>query len=61
METGTEDAHKLLELLITKVIIVGKGKKATVKIPYESLKPDLGGDELIDLDLKISISVEWVE
>lgn len=59
METGSESAHKLLELLITKALVSGKGKKATVRIPYTDLKPDIGPHEVVLADLVVTVSVSW--
>lgn len=59
MYTGTESAHKLLELLITKALVTGDDKAATVRIPADMLQPHIGPDSIQLSDLIIKISTKW--
>jgi hypothetical protein len=59
MHTGSESAHKLLELLITKTIVSGKGRSASVRIPYNELAAAFGKPQMYETDLQIEISLSW--
>lgn len=59
MKTGTESAHKLLELLITKALISGKAKSSSVRISYAELAQAMGQKAEYDTDLLIRIKLSW--
>lgn len=59
MRTGTESAHRLLELLITKTLTSGKVKTSSVRLPYRELAAALGQKTSDDVDLKITIKLSW--
>ena len=59
MHTGTESAHRLLELLITKALVTGNGRTATVRLTAEDLQPHIGPDSIQLQDLVIKISTKW--
>jgi hypothetical protein len=59
MTTGTEQAHKLLELLITKALVSGTTSTRTVLIPYDELAHALRLNSKFKTDLKIEIKLTW--
>lgn len=59
MKTGTEPAHKLLELLITKALISGKVRSSSVRLSYAELAAAMGQPAAYDTDLLIKIKLSW--
>jgi hypothetical protein len=59
MKTGTEQAHKLLELLITKSMVSGKTKSSTIRLSYNEMAAAMGQPADNDIDLLIKLKLSW--
>ena len=59
MHTGTEPAHRLLELLITKTLISGKTSSSSVTLNYNELCAAMGQYPNKDAELRIKIDLSW--
>jgi hypothetical protein len=54
-------AHRLLDYLITKAAVSAKTSSKTVRIPYSELLKTIGQTSNKDVDLVVTISLEWDE
>ncbi len=52
-------AHKVLEILLTKAAISSKPSASTVRIPYKDLLASIGQKTDKQIDLLVTISLEW--
>ena len=59
MESATASAHRILEYLLTKAVVTGDAKNASIKIPYQDLAQDWEGAEHDDVDLIVEIKTKW--
>jgi hypothetical protein len=59
MISGTQEAHKALEALITKALSTGKPRAGRITISYADLMPTFGAPQTLANDLIITIQVGW--
>lgn len=61
MQTGTELAHKMLELLITKAAISGRSYTSEVALSYDEIARGMGQSNSSPHKLNIEIKVSWAK
>jgi hypothetical protein len=59
MISGTQEAHKALEALITKALSTGKPRAGRITISYAELMPTFGAPQTLANDLVVTIQVNW--